>query len=244
MTTIKLHCNATQHTWANQRRKRREAAGRMRTSDQPVPHHTSSVERCEEALVKSHQNTKGSELDRAETLSLDQKEIFSQHQETSSDNLNSSVVLPNESLGSKLIPVGEDLKNVSCPSDMRELLARPTIRNPVIPVDEISENNEAIEPDKKKIKLPTDTKETKFDTDDKKRKEPVCLDDHDHKHKMLKTDNDNVFFLEFLITLTSKHVDVISHGFSEIFLQMEWIEGRDRNNMYQLFQYFQNRFKN
>jgi hypothetical protein len=80
-------------------------------------------------------------------------------------------------------------------------------------------------------------------TDDRKRKEAISFDSASPKHKILKRDDNSEneqFFLAFVVTLEAKYDDVTM--LPQMLLRMEWINGSDRNCMYQLFQYFQNLF--
>ena len=48
------------------------------------------------------------------------------------------------------------------------------------------------------------------------------------------------YFIEFHLEVGVKLAEVIPGIFPNVFLRMQWVDGKDRNSMYQLFQYFQN----
>ena len=220
--SIRLHCSATRNTWANQRRKRREAAGKLRTNEASSSSHVSgaSFENCKTE----------SEMDHAETTKSGQKNISTVNMVSSNENLGSktALVLTNKSMGDKVTAV-RNSADVICPKRVPEL-------------GEMKANATTKHPDNKNTTLEANT--DKISTLHTKRKEPAHPETSTHRHKCLKSDEipkNEQLFLTFHATIGVEHVDIMPDSFPQTFLQMVWIDGSEKNCMYQLFQYFQNR---
>jgi hypothetical protein len=187
-------------------------------------------------------------LDHAETTESRQNNIPAANETSQIENFHSKLplVLTNESSDSEIIK-DQDLRDVSglkYASDVSEPLVSTAIKHVVTPEGK-TQNNEILKSDNKDTKFQTSTEDniSSLDRDGKKRKEPASPDVSKHGYKLLKPDDNHGnerFFIEFVLTLEAKHDDIMP--LSQMFLQMEWINGTDRNCMYQLFQYFQNRF--
>ena len=235
--SIRLHCSATRNTWANQRRKRREAAGKLKTNDAPSSSNVSGVsfESCKTE----------SEMDHAETTKPGQKNISAVNTVSSNENLCSktALALTNKSMDDKVVAV-RDSADVICLKralELGEMIAIATTKHPVSPDDE-TQNCQTPKSEKKNTTLQTST--DKISTLHTKRKETAHPETSTRKHKFLKSDEipkNKQLFLEFHATIGVEHVDFMPDGFPQTYLQMVWISGSDKNCMYQLFQYFQNR---
>ncbi|XP_028415215.1 RNA N6-adenosine-methyltransferase mettl16-like [Dendronephthya gigantea] len=152
MKLSRLHCCATHNTWANQRRKRREAAGKLKTSKQLSTKGTSEDE-------QSKNPPRTSEISLEELVTSDQDTVSK-------------------------VSTGNKRRHSSSPDIT-----------------------------KRKFLKSDDTEESKQ------------------------------VLIEFALSLGTKCNDLVEDNvLPEMFLQMEWIDGQDRNCMYQLFQYFKNRF--
>ena len=53
----------------------------------------------------------------------------------------------------------------------------------------------------------------------------------------------NEYFVEFVLEVGVRLGEIMPGVLPNVFLRMDWLSGKDRNSMYQLFQYFQNRFR-
>lgn len=196
-------------------------------------------------MVKCPETVTISELDHVETIESGQKNLSTAN-ETSQIETNLPLVLTNKISNGERINVQDsrDVSCLSCASEMGELMTNTTIKHRAAPEGK-TQNNETPKSDNKDAKLQTNTEDKIYSlsTGDKKRK--TSADTTKHRQKFLKPDDNNKseeFFLEFVVILGAKHDDVMLGSLSEMFLQMEWMNGLDRNCMYQLFQYFQNRF--
>mgnify|MGYP002803873290 CR=1 FL=1 len=229
---IKLHCNASRHTWGDQRRKRREAAGKLRSSKQPSTSHNSAVAsenfQTENISMKGCQTVLTSELDQAESTEADQ-------------NINAVNDTPQiENLHSK----SRIVTDLNCVSDTVEAQTTTNIKHSATPKYR-TQNNETQKFDTK-LQADTEHKTVSLYYNDRKRKEAISPDSGTPKQKLLKEDDHfkselkEQFFLAFVLLLEARYDDISM--LSQIFLQMEWINGSNRNCMYQLFQYFQNLF--
>ena len=229
--SVRLHCSATRNTWANQRRKRRETAGKLRTNE------ASSSSRVLGVSFKNCDTE--SEVDHAETTKPGQKNIST----VNTVNSNETLVLTNKSMGDKAIAVGASA-DVICPKralELGEMIANATTKHPVSP-DDKTQNGQTTKSDNKNTTFQANT--DKISTLHTKRKERAYPESSTHSHKFLKSDEirkNEQFFLEFHATIGVEHVDIMPDGLPQTFLQMVWIDGSEKNSMYQLFQYFQNR---
>lgn len=287
---IKLHCGAACNTWADQRRKRREAARKLRPRLSLPTNHISdeAFEICPNEtseLIKSRQIVTESGLNHGEII-----EAGEENMSTVNKNLQTT------DLSSKQHSNGE-LKNVSSGnlgSDRAELMTNTTL-NRGLSVKCTPQCLETLKFDRKVLKFQTNTKrfcptsttsETwtrtglkhavplerkspdmkelkserkavfksqenaddatcSFQALDKKRKSPISTDFGEGRKKFVKSNDKNMseqFFLEFVLTLTMKNVEREWNISAPVVLQIEWVSGQDKNSMYQLFQYFKNRF--
>ena len=177
-----------------------------------------------------------SEMDRGETIKPGQKSKPTVSTTKLNENLstNSSLVLTNKSTSDKLVAVG-GMGVVVGPKlapELNELAANASMKHPVI-VEGKSQNGQTPKSAKKNTTLEANTK----------RKEPPHPESATHSKRLKSRDipkNEHLFF-EFHATIGAGHVDIKTDGFPKTFLQMEWIDGHEKNSMYQLFQYFKNR---
>ena len=184
-------------------------------------------------------------LDVAATTESRQNNIPAANETSRIENFHSKLplVLTNESSDSEIIK-DQDLRDVSglkYASDVSEPLVSTAIKHVVTPEGK-TQNNEILKAENKDTQASTEDNISSPHRDGKKRKEPASPDVSKHRYKLLKPDDNHEnepFFIEFVLTLEAKHDDIMP--LSQMFLQMEWINGTDRNCMYQLFQYFQNR---
>lgn len=199
-----------------------------------------SFQNCEteNTLVEIALNVAESEMDHGETMIPEQKSKPTISTIKLNENLssNSSLVLTNKSMSDKVVVVG-DMGAVVGPKlapELDELAANRSTKHPVI-VDGKSQNGQTPQSANKNTTLEANTK----------RKEPPHPESGTHS-KRLKSDNipkNEHLFLEFHASVGAEHVDIKTDGFPKTFLQMEWIDGHEKNSMYQLFQYFQNRLR-
>lgn len=180
-----------------------------------------------------------SEMDHAETSKPGQKNISTVNTVSSNENLcsKSALVLTNKSRSDKVIAAG-DCTDVICEKrapELRELMANATTKHSVTSEGE-TQNGQMPKPDNKDTTLQAGTDNNS--TLHTKRKEQAYPETSTHKNKFLKFDDipkNEQLFLEFHATIE------VEHGLPQTFLQMVWIDGSEKNCMYQLFQYFQNR---
>ena len=162
------------------------------------------------------------ELDQVESTEADQK-ITAVDETPQIENLHSN---------SRIVT------DLNCASDTVKAQTITNIKHSVTPKDR-TQNNET-------NKSETEHKIISLYKNDRKRKEAISQDSGTRKQKLLKEDDHcksehkEQFFLEFVLTLEARCDDISM--LSRIFLQMEWVNGSNRNCMYQLFQYFQNLF--
>ena len=181
-------------------------------------------------------NVAESEMDHGETMKPDQKSKPTVSTIKLIENLssNSSLVLTNKSMSDKLYAVGDTgvVVGPKLAPELDELAANASTKHPVI-VESKSQNGQTPKSASKNTTLEANTK----------RKEPPHPESGTHSKRLKSSDipkNEQLFF-EFHATIGAEHVDIKRDGFPKTFLQMEWIDGHEKNSMYQLFQYFQNR---
>ena len=228
MKLSKLHCFATHNTWANQRRKRREAAGKLRTRKQLLPKDPSESEQSDpsrafeidpEGLIKSNRNAVSivNETIQRENLPAELASV-------STSRIYNGVQDSGDVIAQKYpVALMTAMKHPATPEEETQNDEIPLIENNDVKSDNIGDKISETDRKRKHSSSPNTTK-SKF----------LKSDDNDENKQVL---------LEFVLTLGAKRDDLVEYDdIPEMFLQMDWINGQDRNCMYQLFQYFKNRF--
>ena len=198
VNATRFYCGAKRNTWANQRRKRREAArGKLETSKPAIEAgndvSNNDVSHCGNQDLKNELARESSLQKRPETTGQKSTNLVI-------SNLVSSAPVTPSTIDND--PLSQDF-----------LFQKEDDLGTNFPVTMVKKSSFEV---------------TSSDGNKKRR--------HDSSEEI-----DEEYFLEFSVDVGVKLSKVIPGVLSNIFLRMNFISGQDRNSLYQLFQYFQNR---